>query len=62
MSIYYVDDKHFFGYCNYGVDVSKDILPKMIEDGYKVMTYHDHEPFLDVGNWQNYFKAQEWSK
>jgi mannose-1-phosphate guanylyltransferase len=63
MSVYYVKNIIFFHkYCDRDVDVSKDILHKMIEDGFKVMTYHDNEPFLDVGNWKNYEEAQKWTK
>lgn len=61
MSVYYVRNKEFFTkYCNFEIDISKDILPAMINDGYKVMAYHDKKPFLDVGNWKNFGDAKTW--
>ena len=61
-SVYYVTVMDFFThYCDVGKDVSGGVLPEMMNDGYKMFTYHDNGDFIDVGNWKSYFESTEWN-
>ena len=61
MSIYYVkNDLFFILFCRKGKDISGNVLPEMMTNGYNVSVYHDLSPFVDVGNWKNYEEAKKW--
>jgi len=61
MSIYYVkNDLFYLLFCQKGRDISGDVLPDMMMNGYNVSVYHDLSPFVDVGNWKNYSEAKDW--
>ena len=61
MAIYYINNRDFFEfYCEKNKDISGDILPKMMKDGYVIAVYHDRNSFIDIGTWSNYKEAMRW--
>lgn len=57
-SVYYVSVMDFFThYCDISKDISGNVLPEMVQDGYNMFTYHDKGQFIDVGNWKSYQDA-----
>jgi len=62
LPIFYVEDIDFYAtYCRPNTDVVSDVLPAMMQNGYKLATYHDKGPFIDIGNFQNWKKARNWN-
>jgi len=61
LPIFYVEDDEFFMvFCRRDTDVMRDVFPIMIQNSYKLVTFRDTQPFLDLGNWKNYEKAKKW--
>jgi len=60
MPIYYVTNWSFFNTCARGWDISGQVLPWMLDNGYDIQVYHDKTDFIDIGSWNNYLLAREW--
>jgi len=48
-----------YKYVKDGDDISKDWLPKMLEDGKQIGVYVEHTPWVDIGNIYKLEKANE---
>ena len=59
-AIYYVQNPLFWDMCRKDIDISRDILPKMLKMGAPLGVYQDTADFLDVGDWKNYGRALKW--
>lgn len=43
-----------------GEDVHRDVLPRLLEKGYKFRAHLTDEPYLDIGSVDSYRRAQDW--
>ncbi len=61
LPIFYVHDVEFYTtYCHPHMDVVTDVLPTMMQNGHRLVAYHDKNMFIDIGNFQNWKKAKTW--
>jgi len=63
LPIFYVTNEDFYKlFCAVGKDVVNNVFREMLGAEYNIIAYHDTEPFLDIGNWKSYVKAnKEWN-
>ena len=61
LPIFYVHDIEFYtAYCHPYTDVVTDVFPAMMQNGNRLVAYHDKNMFIDIGNFQNWKKARNW--
>jgi len=61
LPIFYVHDIDFYAtHCRPHTDVVTDVLPAMMQNGYRLVAHHDKNMFIDIGNFQNWKKAKKW--
>jgi len=54
LPIFYVTNKDFYNnFCKTGIDVVNDVFTEMLQRGYKLLSYHDHADFIDMGSFKN---------